>query len=289
MTPPAWNDWSPWFAARLGELKTSILFSTRLPLPRVAPVGGGALAQAVWALPLAGVIVGVIAALVYALAHRAGLFAWPAAALAVAATLAVTGCLHEDGLADTADGFGGGELREQKLAIMRDSRIGTYGVCALVLSILMRAGALATIGEPGLVAGALIAAHGAARATLPVFMFLVPPARADGLAYDAGRPSREQAAAAAVLGILILVVLPRLRACADGSDFAGDRRRADGAIESFTNRRPDRRRAWRARTGERDRHSAGRGAVARRRHSGTRAKPAGAESIIPAPVVMDSG
>ena len=86
MTPPAWNDWSPWFAARLDELKTSILFSTRLPLPRVAPVDG-ALAQAVWALPLAGVIVGVIAAVVYALAHRAGLFAWPAAALAVAATL----------------------------------------------------------------------------------------------------------------------------------------------------------------------------------------------------------
>ena len=71
---------------------------------------------------------------------------------------------------------------------MRDSRIGTYGVCALVLSILIRAGALATIGEPGLVAGALIAAHGAARATLPVFMFLVPPARADGLAsMPAGR------------------------------------------------------------------------------------------------------
>ncbi len=205
MTPGTWNDWPPWLAARLGELKTSILFSTRLPLPRVAPVGGGALAQAVWALPLAGVIVGVIAALVYAVAHRAGLFAWPAAALAVATTLLVTGCLHEDGLADTADGFGGGELREQKLAIMRDSRIGTYGVCALVLSILIRAGALATIGEPGLVAGALIAAHGAARATLPVFMFLVPPARADGLAYDAGRPSRQQAAAAAVLGILILL------------------------------------------------------------------------------------
>ena len=69
--------------------------------------------------------------MVYALAHKIGSPPWVAAALAVAATLAVTGCLHEDGLADTADGFGGGDTRERKLEIMRDSRIGTYGVCAL--------------------------------------------------------------------------------------------------------------------------------------------------------------
>ena len=94
---------------------------------------------------------------------------------------------------------------------MRDSRIGTYGVCALVLSILIRAGAFASLADPGLVAAALIAAHGAARATLPVLMFLVPPARADGLSFAAGRPSREQARRAAVLGIVILVVLPRFR------------------------------------------------------------------------------
>ncbi len=90
-------------------------------------------------------VVGLIGAVVYVLAHRAGLPAWPAAALSVAATLFATGCLHEDGLADTADGFGGGKTREQKLDIMRDSRIGTYGVCALALSLLIRVSALASL------------------------------------------------------------------------------------------------------------------------------------------------
>ena len=73
--------------------------------------------------------------------------AWPAAALSVAATLLSYRRLHEDGLADTADGFGGGRTREQKLDIMRDSRIGAYGVCALVLSLLLRVGALASLAD----------------------------------------------------------------------------------------------------------------------------------------------
>jgi adenosylcobinamide-GDP ribazoletransferase len=88
---------------------------------------------------------------------------------------------------------------------MRDSRIGSYGVCALVLSILVRVGAMASLGRPGLVAAALIAAHGAARAVLPAFMYLVPPARNDGLSAAAASPPREAAAAAAVLGVLILL------------------------------------------------------------------------------------
>ncbi len=199
-----WDDWAPSLGDRLGEFSTAIHFLTRLPLPRHAPAGGQAIGQSVWAFPLAGVVVGLIGALVYALANKLGLPPWPAAALAVAATLGVTGCLHEDGLADTADGFGGGDTTERKLDIMRDSRIGTYGVCALGLSLLLRTGALASLAEPGLVAAALIAAHAAARATMPVVMFLVPPARRDGLSYAAGQPSVERVAVAAVLGVLIL-------------------------------------------------------------------------------------
>ncbi len=204
MASGAWDDWAPWLAERVSELQTSVLFSTRLPLLRGSPIGGDALGQAAWAFPLAGVVVGVIGAVIYALAHRLGLPPWPAAALTVAATLAVTGCLHEDGLADTADGFGGGETRERKLDIMRDSRIGTYGVCALALSILIRVSALASLADPGLVAAALLAAHAAARATMPVVMFFLPPARSDGLSFAAGRPPGVRAGIAAVLGILIL-------------------------------------------------------------------------------------
>jgi adenosylcobinamide-GDP ribazoletransferase len=186
------------------DLKIGILFSTRLPLVHAAPVGGAEIARASWALPVAGALVGLCGALVYWLAHKLGLPPLVAAALALAATVAITGCLHEDGLADTADGFGGGDTRERKLEFMRDSRIGSYGACALMLSLILRIGALAAIADPALAAAALIAAHTAARATMPLFMVLVPAARDDGLSADAGRPSLARATVAAVLGLIAL-------------------------------------------------------------------------------------
>jgi adenosylcobinamide-GDP ribazoletransferase len=195
-----------WLADCAADLKASIAFLTRLPVARTTAASGADIARAAWAFPLAGVVVALIAAAVYALAHKIGSPPWVAAALAVAATLAVTGCLHEDGLADTADGFGGGEGRERKLDIMRDSRIGTYGVCALTLSLMLRVSAIASLGNPVVVLWALVAAHGAARAALPVFMALVPPARSDGLAFAAGRPSGERVVTASVLGILLLAI-----------------------------------------------------------------------------------
>ncbi len=195
-----------WLEQRTEELKAGIVFSTRLPLVRGMPIAGGALAQAAWAFPVAGLLIGFIGAVIYALAHRLGAPPWPAAALSVAATLLVTGCLHEDGLADTIDGFGGGKTREQKLDIMRDSHIGTYGVCALVLALLLRVSALASIATTVPVGWALLASHGGGRAAMTVLMFLLPPARGDGLSFEAGRPSSESVAAAAALGFLMLAV-----------------------------------------------------------------------------------
>ena len=194
-----------WLEQRAQELNTSLGFCTRLPLPRT-PTGSGDIAKAAWAFPLAGIVVGLIGAAVYGIAHRLGLPPWPAAALCVAATLLATGCLHEDGLADTADGFGGGGTRERKLEIMRDSRIGTYGVCALVLSLALRIGALASLPNVHLVVWALIAAHAAGRATMPALMLLLPPARSDGLSFGAGRPSATGVVAAALLGFLVLAI-----------------------------------------------------------------------------------
>jgi adenosylcobinamide-GDP ribazoletransferase len=193
-----------WFKERANDLEACMLFLTRLRLGMRTPVGGGA--RASWAFPIVGILVGVIGGVIYAVAYRIGLTAWPAAVLGVAATMLVTGALHEDGLADTADGFGGGATREQKLEIMRDSRIGTYGVCALTLSILLRVASLAGLGAPSLALPALIAAHAAARAAVPAFMFFVPPARGDGLSAAAGQPGREGVVAAAVLGFVILIV-----------------------------------------------------------------------------------
>jgi len=195
-----------WLKERADDLRASILFLTRLRYGPALPVDGAAIARAAWAFPIAGILVGLIGAVVYLFAHRMGLPPWPAAALSVAATMAISGCLHEDGLADTADGFGGGRTRELKLDIMRDSRIGAYGVCALVLSILLRVSALASLADTSLVVTALIASHGAARATLPVFMYFVPPARHEGLSASAGQPPRDSVIAAAVLGIVIVAL-----------------------------------------------------------------------------------
>src|SRR5579883_330558 len=97
------KDRGGWLRTRTGELHASFTFTMRLPLPRDEELSGPAIAAATWAMPIAGIVVGAIGGAVYALAHVAGLPAWPAATLALAATLIVSGCLHEDGLADTAD------------------------------------------------------------------------------------------------------------------------------------------------------------------------------------------
>jgi adenosylcobinamide-GDP ribazoletransferase len=185
------------------ELRTGLAFCTRLPV--TAPADAS-LAKAAWTFPVVGALIGALGALVYWLADGLGLPPSVAATLAVAATALITGCLHEDGLADTADGFGGGATRERKLEIMRDSRTGTYGVVALIISFMLRAGAIASLAEPGLAAAALIAAHAGARAELPFFMRTVPNARGDGLSSSVGAPDSGPASVAMLLGLLALVL-----------------------------------------------------------------------------------
>jgi adenosylcobinamide-GDP ribazoletransferase len=194
-----------WLRGIAGDLKIGLLFSTRFPLPHATPIGGADVARASWGLPVIGALIGLLGAFAYWMAFRLGLPPLLCAALAIGATMASTGCLHEDGLVDTCDGFDGGGSPERKLEIMRDSRIGTYGACALGLSLLLRAGALASLAGPGPVALALVAAHAGARATLPPFLALVPAARPDGLSADAGRPSQTNVMVAAALGLVLLL------------------------------------------------------------------------------------
>ena len=188
------------------DFGTSLAFCTRLPLVHSGFTEGAGIARASWAFPLVGAAVGAFGALVYWLAD--GLYLDPilGGILAVAATLLVTGALHEDGLGDTADGFGASASRERKLDIMRDSEIGAYGTCALILSIMLRTGALVSLAEPRLVALALIAAHAGARGTLPVFMRLAPNARRDGLSAGAGTPPQSSALMAALLGLVTILL-----------------------------------------------------------------------------------
>jgi adenosylcobinamide-GDP ribazoletransferase len=190
----------------LDDIALCLVFFTRLPLP-VFDFRGRALAAAIWAAPVAGLAVALIGAVVYAIGTWLGLAAGPATAVAIAATLLATGCLHEDGLSDVADGFGGGKTREKKLEIMRDSRIGAYGASALALSLLIRWSVLSEFAGPAHLLWALIAAHAASRGLLGAFMHLVPPARSDGLSAGAGTVSSETAGIGAVLGAVALLAL----------------------------------------------------------------------------------
>jgi adenosylcobinamide-GDP ribazoletransferase len=188
--------------AIFAQFLTATAVLTRLPVAdRAAPET--TVADACWAFPAVGAGIGFIAGAVMLLASAAGLPNAPAALLALVAAGLVTGALHEDGLADTVDGFGGGRDRAEKLEIMRDSRQGSYGVLALILSIGLRGVALASIPGPIEGALALIAAHAASRAALAPVLYLMSPAREDGLGATAGRPSLAAMLGACALGVFV--------------------------------------------------------------------------------------
>jgi adenosylcobinamide-GDP ribazoletransferase len=189
----------------------AVAFFTQIPVGPAAD-GDWQLADSSWAFPLVGAGIGAIAAFAFLVAQLIGLGEAPSALLAVLASLLLTGALHEDGLADTVDGFAGGDHRARKLEIMRDARHGTFGVLALVLSVTLRAAALAQLGEAIYAGLALVAAHAASRALLPAAMWALPPARDDGLGAGAGRPGPVVVIAAAAIAIAIgLAALGPLR------------------------------------------------------------------------------
>ena len=210
--PPRWRgDTGMTF---LADLLIALRFFSRLPVPttrREADLGAAGIAAAAAAVPLAGAIIGLVPAAVLVAARAVGLGPLVAAGLAVAALLGVTGALHEDGLADCADGFGGGRTRERKLAIMRDSGVGAYGACAVALSILLRAAAIAAIAQrgPAWSAATLVATATVSRGLALLPLALLAPARTDGRG-AAARPAVDQVAFALALAALIAVALPIL-------------------------------------------------------------------------------
>jgi adenosylcobinamide-GDP ribazoletransferase len=188
------------------DLCVALIFLTRLPLRYAGAIAGTDLARASWAFPVIGVLVGGVGGLTYAAAFALHLPPLPSALLAIAATVLLTGAIHEDGLADVADGFWGGSTRERKLEIMRDSRIGTYACLALIFSVAIRAAAVAALATPAAATAGLIAAHAGARAVMPMLMRVMPLARSEGLAASAGEPPAGAASAALALGLLVLIL-----------------------------------------------------------------------------------
>ena len=188
------------------DTRLAAAFLTRFPVRPESADAVRNLAGAGRAFPVIGVMVGLAAGAGLIATSWIGLHPLACALAALAIAAMVTGALHEDGLADVADGFGGGRTRAAKLKIMRDSRIGTYGVMALVFSVGLRAAALAGLPGPGSAALALMAAAVASRAVLPMVMHRLEPARRDGLAVGAGRPTREDAVSAALLGAALVLL-----------------------------------------------------------------------------------
>jgi adenosylcobinamide-GDP ribazoletransferase len=187
----------------LTDITACLVFLTRIPLAVAGLDAERKLARSAWAFGVVGVLVGGIGAVVYAIAWGFGLAPLVAATLAVAAMTAVTGALHEDGLADTVDGFGGGRDREAKLLIMRDSRLGAFGAVALMLTLVLKIATLAALAEPAVVASVLVAAATASRAAMVVVMAVLAPARADGLGASSGAPSVATAAAGVALAVIV--------------------------------------------------------------------------------------
>ena len=186
--------------AEPADLGRALGLLTRLPVRVDAARAGARGAAAGWAWPVAGALVGGISALIGSLALGIGATPGIAAGLALGAGIVLTGALHEDGLADCADGFWGGFDRARRLEIMADSRIGSYGVLALGLSLILRWSALSALFAAGHVGGPLIAAGALARMALPWIMHRLPNARGGGLSAQVGRPAPETAVLAAVLG-----------------------------------------------------------------------------------------
>lgn len=189
------------------ELTHAFGLLTRLPFGRFVGSGAADPAACVWAYPIVGGAVGAIGGAAYWLSRSVAMPAVLAAVWALAAMVAVAGAFHEDGLADTADGFGGGPTRGKKLEIMRDSRIGTFGVLALVFSLALRGGAVFAIHDRARVAAALVVAGALGRGAIVGVLALLQPARTDGLGASVNRPAGERVSSALGLALLAAVIL----------------------------------------------------------------------------------
>ena len=196
-----------------GELLVCLRFCTRLPIPALAfekAPHATSVSACARMLPIAGAVIGAIAAFVLWIAAKLGLPPSLAALSAVSSLVLLTGALHEDGMADFADATAG-TTPEQRLAIMKDSRIGTFGTLALILGSLARVLSIAVIAAHGLCLACwvLIATAAVSRTLMLFALYLLPPARTEGAGAAAAAPSEPVLAIAALIGF-ILALLPLL-------------------------------------------------------------------------------
>lgn len=190
----------------LADITAAIGLLTRLPVKVDSELATERGASSAWAYPLVGILVAFLTTLAAAILLGFGISAPIAAALALVVQVIITGAMHEDGLSDTADGLWGGWTKERRLEIMKDSRIGAYGVIALVLSLLVRWLALSTIIAHIGFFWPLIAIAALSRANMVVLMGALPHARDGGLSKSVGRPDINTVIIGGFIALLILLI-----------------------------------------------------------------------------------
>jgi len=208
--PPA-ADAGP--GAVLADFAAMVRFYSRLPLPRLGraddPASPPPFGRAIRLLPWASLLVAAPAALVLVALAPTDLPGLAVAGLALAVFALVTGAFHEDGLADIADGFGGGFTAERRLEIMKDSRIGAFAGVALAAQFVLRASLLAEVLDrlDGPAAALVVLVVAAIARVMPLgLMVALEPARPDGLGRAAGRP-QPAALGLAVVGTLAIAIV----------------------------------------------------------------------------------
>lgn len=198
-------------SAYIDDVARSVAFLSRLPVPsRHFENYDGSLARAARAFPLAGILIALPAAALAAVLVALRVDPLFAALAVLAVETLATGALHEDGLSDAADGIGGGRDRDHALAIMKDSRAGSYGVVALILAFGLRATALAAILSlvtPTGGAMVVLAVAAASRTAMVWHWFRLPPARSNGVAAAAGIPEDAATRIALITGAVVTAAL----------------------------------------------------------------------------------
>jgi adenosylcobinamide-GDP ribazoletransferase len=189
----------------LAELVHALKFLTRLPIPLGRTIDPPPFNQTLRMFSVAGALIGLLISVVLIAGQFARLPSMMTALIAVAIGMIVTGALHEDGFADTADGLGGGKTRERRLEIMRDSRIGTYGALALIVAVGLRVIAYSSLLQmpvPAIVM-VVVASQSFSRALMVDLLWATPPARNNGLSHYAGQPPRAVAMFAILVGLAL--------------------------------------------------------------------------------------
>jgi len=188
MSEPQTQQMKEYKPGWVNDFLVALVFLTRFPLRLNLNFGMAAVGSSVRCFPLIGFIVGGISGTIFLLSISAYLTPLIAAFLAIGAQILITGALHEDALGDVVDGFGGGATRDKKLAIMRDSQVGTYAVVTLFIALGLKVAAISSFVDPKLGFMALLAAAGCSRGMVALGMYILPAARGDGLGASAGKP-----------------------------------------------------------------------------------------------------